>query len=118
MNLAHSDVSLYRVTLSLFACAVVIILSVHALQRHRKETFCAVTGYTYDHPGDLPDIADISRAPPFYDLNAVRPPSCSYKNYMFPPPMGYGPIDCPQTPIRYRYWDQALLSHPQTPYLV
>lgn len=109
-----------KVTFVLFLL-IALILVVYSLHPKRYEPFCAVTGYTYDDPCPIPDItniADISRSPPFYDLNAVRPPSCSYKNFTYPPPMDYDPIVCPKPEIRYHYWDTAMLSHPQTPYVV
>jgi hypothetical protein len=118
MILANSGCRVYRSVLCVFMLSIIIALAFGAFLQYNRENFCAVTGFTYDDPGDLPDISDTSRASPFYDLNAVRPPSCSYKNYMFPPPMGYGLIDCPKTSLRYRYWDEAMLSHPQTPYIV
>lgn len=86
---------------------------------HPKESYCGWTGLTYAE-GPLPDpIQEESKSPPFYDQNAARKPLCSYKNYMFPPPMRYGSFPtCPTLEKQYQYWNTAMLSTPQTPYLV
>jgi len=88
-----------------------------------KEAFCGSTGLDYEAGCDtLPvpkNIQTISRSPPFYDLNAVRPSLCSYKNYQFPPPLDYPafPQSSDPDPV-FQYWDDAMLSHPQTPYVI
>lgn len=88
------------------------------------EKFSAVTGVSYaDGCEKLPvpeNIRTSSKSPPFYDLGAVRPSVCAYRNYTFPPPMGYTPIQEPSPKYDiYQYWfKDAVLSHPQTAYLV
>jgi len=125
------------VIISIFAITVKAVSSARPqrkLQPEKKkeeveENFCVTTGYTYDQGGaNIPDLSKISREPPFYDLTAVRPPECSYRNYTYPVPMGFSPLQ-PASPCgkeegkklasRYLYWySDAMLSHPQTPFLV
>lgn len=89
-----------------------------------RDNFSMVSGYRYQDGCDkLPvpeNIREVSRSGPFYDLNAIRPPLCSYKNYIFPPPLEYPPLeqDCSDFNKRYRYWNTGVLSHPWTTYLV
>lgn len=99
-------------------CILVALLLLVWIQK--KEPFCASTGLSYDE-SPLPEpIKESSKSPPFYDLNARREPLCSYKNYMFPPPMNYGEFEYnpPEMEKQYLYWNTAVLSKPQTPYLV
>lgn len=95
---------------------IVIIMILCGIYYNTKEGFCGTTGLHYGEGEKLPQITNDE--PPFYDLNAARQPKCSYKNFTFPPPMDYGPPSCPYIEPRYHYWDTAMLSHPQTPYLV
>ena len=70
-----------------------------------KERFTATTGILYDQ-GPLSDpIEEEARSPPFYNLDGVRNPLCSYKNYMFPKPMEYGKYEesCPSLEKKYQY---------------
>ena len=99
-------------------CVVVAIILITLLMR--KEGYCVTTGIAYDQ-GPLPDpIEEEAKTPPFYELGVARKPLCSYRNYTFPPPMDYGPFEYnpPELEKRYLYWNTAVLSHPQTPWLV
>lgn len=102
---------------------MIIILSV-MVRYSSCERFSPVTGFSYaDGCDKMPvpnNIKTTSKSPPFYDLNAVRPEMCSYRNYTFPPPLGYKPIQEPPPQFDiYQYWfKDAVLSHPQTSYLV
>lgn len=116
--------------LLLVVCAV-IGLSVYwgkknnSAENDSVEGYSPVTGFSYSDGCDkLPvpeNIRVSSRSPPFYDLTSVRRPDvCAYRNFTFPPPMGYTPIqeDDPKFDV-YQYWfKDAVLSHPQTAYLV
>lgn len=111
---------------SLFLYFAVVIVLVVACVRFAscKETYSPVTGYSYrDGCDKMPvpeNIQASSRSPPFYNLQAVRPPLCAYRNFTFPPPMGYSAIQEPPAQFDiYQYWfKDAVLSHPQTAYLV
>ena len=124
------------VIISILAITVKVVSSAPKLKpKHEKkkeeveENFCVTTGYTYEQGGaNIPDLSKISREPPFYDLTAARPAECSYRNYTYPVPMGFSPLQ-PSSPCgkeegkklasRYLYWySDAMLSHPQTPFLV
>ncbi len=107
---------IYAVLFSLCVFIAIVLLSL----LFQKEGYCGNTGMTYDQ-GPLPDpIREESKEPPFYEAGSPRKPLCSYKNYTFPPPMDYGPFEynCPELEKRYLYWNTAVLSHPQTCYLV
>lgn len=103
---------------------VVIIIILFSVNLVSCEKFSAVTGFSYaDGCNKLPVPENIkvnSKSPPFYNLNAVRTPLCSYRNFTFPPPLGYTPIEEPlPSSDQYQYWfREAVLSHPQTAYLV
>lgn len=88
------------------------------------EGYSPVTGFSYmDGCDKMPvpeNIKTSSRYPPFYDLQTIRRPEvCAYRNYTFPPPLHYSRTP-PQDPsTTYQYWlTEAVLSHPQTAYLV
>lgn len=105
------------------AIVLVIMLSLTTFQC--SESFSPVTGYSYqDGCAAIPvpeNIRHASRSGPFYDLNAVRPAMCAYRNFTFPPPLGYKPVleSPPELYDVYQYWwNDAVLSHPQTAYLV
>lgn len=88
-----------------------------------RDNFSMVSGYKYDDgcfSMPVPEnIRKINRSPPFYDINGRRSELCSYKNFTFPPPMNYPPLDeCTDFNRRYRYWNTGVLSHPQTSFLV
>lgn len=101
----------------------VILLSIY-LRIVSCEKYSPVTGFSYaDGCNKLPvpeNIKVSSKSPPFYNLNAVRKPLCAYRNFTFPPPLGYTPIqEAPASFDKYQYWfKDAVLSHPQTSYLV
>lgn len=113
-------------SLLLVITGVVLLLIVSSYFRRCVpcEKFSAVTGFSYaDGCNKMPvpeNIKASSRSPPFYNLNAVRNPLCSYRNFTFPPPLGYTPIIEPDASFdKYQYWfKDAVLSHPQTAYLV
>lgn len=89
----------------------------------RHEGFDPVTGFKYEDGCDkMPvpnNIIQSCKSPPFYDLNARKPELDYYRNFTFPPPMDYPPIEtCPYYDNRYQYWYTGVLSHPQTSYLV
>lgn len=105
--------------------AVLLILVVACVRYAScKEPYSPVTGFSYTDGCDkmpVPEnIRQTSRSPPFYSLDAVRPPVCAYRNFTFPPPMEYPPIQEPPASYDiYQYWfKNAVLSHPQTAYLV
>ena len=103
---------------------IVLLLLIAALfiPKSQQEGFCGTTGMTYSDIQKVPDTTSLNRDPPFYDLNAVRPPACAYRNYMFPPPMDYSDTeDCLEGNLakRYMYWyTNPMLSTSQTPYTV
>lgn len=107
---------------------LVVFIFIAMMMNHnscgRKEGFNPVIGATYaDGCDKMPvpnNIRAESRSPPFYNLAAVRKPElCSYRNYIFPPPMDYPPVEtCPFFDNRFQYWNTGVLSHPQTSYLV
>lgn len=107
----------------LVACVIVVVAIYYSVKPVEK--YSPVTGFSYKDGCDLMptpgNIRASSKSPPFYDLSAVRqPPVCAYRNFTFPPPMGYTPIEeaDPEFDV-YRYWfNDAVLSHPQTAYLV
>lgn len=108
----------------LLLAIVLVILSV-MVAFSSCEKYSPVTGFSYaDGIDKMPvpgNIRTSSRSPPFYDLQTVRqPPLCAYRNYTFPPPMNYTPIqEAPSQFDIYQYWwKDAVLSHPQTAYLV
>ena len=118
--------SLFLVTI-LTASSLAIVHKNH--QKKKEEGFCATTSITYREGGSkIPDLSKISRQPPFYDLNATRPPQCSYRNYTYPVPIDYpsmmpisscGREENKKLAARYLYWySDAMLSHPSTSYLV
>lgn len=88
------------------------------------EPYNPVTGFSYKDGCDKMPVPEnirmSSKSPPFYNLNAVRPEFCAYRNFTFPPPMDYPPIQEPSPKFDiYQYWfNDAVLSHPQTTYLV
>lgn len=105
--------------------AVLLVLVVSCVRYAScREYYSPVTGFSYKDGCDkmpVPEnIQAINRSPPFYSLGAVRPPLCAYRNFTFPPPMGYSPIqESPDSYDIYQYWfKDAVLSHPQTAYLV
>jgi hypothetical protein len=110
--------------LVLFLLIVGLILLSFLIRLAKCEGYSPVTGFSYaDGCDKMPvpqNIKTSSKSPPFYNLNAVRPPFCAYRNYTFPPPLGYTPIqEAPASFDRYQYWfNDAVLSHPQTSYLV
>jgi len=110
-------------TVLLFLALLLISVAV-CFRFYSCEKYSPVTGFSYaDGCDKMPvpeNIRTSSRSPPFYNLNAVRPPLCAYRNFTFPPPMGYTPIqDAPANFDIYQYWfKDAVLSHPQTAYLV
>jgi len=110
-------------TVLLFLALLLISVAV-CFRFYSCEKYSPVTGFSYaDGCDKMPvpeNIRTSSRSPPFYNLNAVRPPLCAYRNFTFPPPMGYTPIqDAPANFYIYQYWfKDAVLSHPQTAYLV
>lgn len=104
---------------------ILVLLMIAMVWYSPCEKYSPVTGFSYTDGCDsipVPDnIKKSSKSPPFYDLNSVRKPLCAYRNFTFPPPMNYTPIQ--ETPSsdanRYLYWfHNAVLSHPQTAYLV
>lgn len=111
---------------TLFVCFAVLLLLIVACARYSSchEKYSPVTGFSYKDGCDkmpVPEnIRASSKSPPFYNLNAVRPQLCAYRNFTFPPPMGYSPIQEPPAQYDiYQYWfKDAVLSHPQTAYLV
>lgn len=105
-------------------CAVIGI-AIGVAVKKKKEGYSPVTGFSYKDGCDmLPTPGNIrasSRSPPFYDLSAVRRPEvCAYRNFTFPPPMGYTPIQeaDPKFDVHQYWFKDAVLSHPQTAYLV
>jgi hypothetical protein len=111
------------ITVLLFLAVLLMIVAV-CLQCPSCEKYSPVTGFSYaDGCDKMPvpeNIRTSSKSPPFYNLNAVRSPLCAYRNFTFPPPMGYTPIkEAPADFDIYQYWfKDAVLSHPQTAYLV
>lgn len=107
-----------------FIVVMVLFLTIIICYYSSCERFSATTGVSYaDGCAKLPvpqNIMSSSKSPPFYDLGAIRPALCSYRNYTFPPPLGYTPIEEPPSQYDiYQYWfKDAVLSHPQTAYLV
>lgn len=103
---------------------VLLIISLGLIKCSSCEKYSPVTGFSYkDGCNKMPvpdNIRVSSRSPPFYQLDAVRKPLCAYRNYTFPPPMNYSPIIEPPAKFDiYQYWfKDAVLSHPQTSYLV
>lgn len=110
-------------TIFLFLSILLIVIATSA-HVSSCEKYSPITGFSYaDGCEKMPvpeNIRASSRSPPFYNLNAVRTPFCSYRNFTFPPPMGYSPItETPPELDGYQYWfKEAVLSHPQTAYLV
>lgn len=112
--------------INLFLALVVVVMLFLSVVSHYKscERFSAATGFVYADGCDrmpVPDnIRKSSKSPPFYSLDKPRPELCSYRNYTFPPPLGYPPIQEPPAQYDiYQYWfKDAVLSHPQTAYLV
>lgn len=110
--------------LILFLLILGLILLSFLIRIVKCEGYSPVTGFSYaDGCEKMPvpqNIKTSSKSPPFYNLNAVRSPFCAYRNYTFPPPLGYTPIqEAPASFDRYQYWfKEAVLSHPQTSYLV
>lgn len=111
--------------LTLFLFVAILMIVVVACVRYSScEKYSPVTGFSYKDGCDkmpVPEnIKTSSKQPPFYNLNAVRTPLCAYRNFTFPPPMGYSPIQEPPDSFDiYQYWfKDAVLSHPQTAYLV
>lgn len=110
--------------LVLFLLIVGLILLSFFIRLVKCEGYSPVTGFSYaDGCEKMPvpqNIKTSSKSPPFYNLNAVRHPLCAYRNYTFPPPLGYTTIqEAPASFDRYQYWfKEAVLSHPQTSYLV
>lgn len=104
---------------ALFSLCVIIAIVLFSLL-FKKEGFCGNTGLTYDQ-GPLPNpIREEAKEPPFYETGVARKSLCSYRNYTFPPPMNYGSFEnnSPELEKQYLYWNTAVLSHPQTCYLV
>lgn len=107
----------------LFVFALIIVIIV-VMRCSCTEGYNPVTGFSYDDGCDkmpVPENIRISsKSPPFYNLNATRPEFCAYRNFTFPPPMDYPPIQEPSAEFDiYQYWfNDAVLSHPQTAYLV
>lgn len=111
--------------MSLLFLLVLGFLLIAGIRVSSCEKYSPVTGFSYaDGCDSMPvpaNIKESSRSPPFYDLNSVRKPLCSYRNFTFPPPMNYPSIqETPSTDAnKYLYWfHSAVLSHPQTAYLV
>jgi hypothetical protein len=107
------------------AFVVFVLLMVLGAYASKCESYSPVTGFSYQdgcHRLPVPENIKVSsRSPPFYDLMAVRRPEvCAYRNFTFPPPMKYPPIQEPDPKFDiYQYWfKDAVLSHPQTAYLV
>ena len=127
---SHCQQSFIRPFLSVIAILVLIsfmmmILKHNSCERNKRmENFNPIIGATYaDGCDKMPvpeNIREESRSPPFYNLSTVRKGDfCSYKNYIYPPPMDYPPVEsCPFFDNRFQYWNTAVLSHPQTSYLV
>lgn len=113
------------VILAVVAVVVGIAVGVAKKQKKEREEYSPVTGFSYsDGHAKMPvpeNIRVSSRSPPFYDLSVPRRLSvCAYRNFTFPPPMNYTPIEeaDPKFDV-YQYWfKDAVLSQPQTAYLV
>lgn len=125
INFFSIDKNMISLLLLFVLAFLMIAVVVQFSSCKKKEKYSPVTGFSYtDGCNSMPVPANIkasSRSPPFYNLNSVRKPLCSYRNFTFPPPMNYTPIQ--ETPAivanKYLYWfNSAVLSHPQTAYLV
>jgi len=99
----------------------IILIGILIKKRYVKspESYCGTTGFRYGEIPELPTpIKTESKSPPFYAIDAPRKPLCAYMNYTMPPPLDVPPPICPDINPRYQYWNSAMLSHPQTPYLI
>lgn len=113
--------------LLLLLCLVVYFLSdrpATSCTSSSCERYSPVTGFSYSDGCDkMPvpqNIKTSSRSPPFYNLQTVRRPEvCAYRNYTFPPPLNYSRTPPHEPSAIYQYWlTEAVLSHPQTAYLI
>jgi len=102
--------------------ALFLLILLVVARPKKQEAFCGTTGVTYSDIKRIPDTTYLNKEPPFYDLNAVRTPVCAYRNYTYPPPMDYSPLeDCLEGDFakRYMYWyTNPMLSAAETSYIV